>query len=172
MTAPPTAGSGIPMAAQTSPRSPRGLSSKVGARRPLHVTALGKALTAFLPAKEQERILGELKFEPATPNSIMNLAEFRHELEQVCQQGYAIDDEEVVLGARCLGAPVFGSERVPIAAVSISGPVTRISLESVPVLAGTLVTAARSISAALGFSSLESAPLDENVRAKRTSVLA
>jgi len=148
------------------------LSSKVGARRPLHVTALGKALTAFLPAKEQERILGELKFEPATPNSIMNLAEFRHELEQVCQQGYAIDDEEVVLGARCLGAPVFGSERVPIAAVSISGPVTRISLESVPVLAGTLVTAARSISAALGFSSLESAPLDENVRAKRTSVLA
>ena len=126
--------------------------SKVGARRPLHVTALGKAMAAFLPGDQQERILSNIKFEPATTKSLKNLAEFRHELEQVRKQGYAIDEQETVLGARCLGAPVFGAESTPVAAISISGPVTRISLDAIPVLAKALQSAARSVSAGMGVS--------------------
>jgi DNA-binding IclR family transcriptional regulator len=131
------------------------LSSRVGTRRSLHVTALGKALAAFLPAEAQENILSTITFHPATPKTIMNLLQFRQELEKIRRQGYAVDDEEAVQGARCVSAPILNSDREPIAAVSISGPVTRVSPDQVAMLAGAATSAARAISAAMGFSQVE-----------------
>jgi DNA-binding IclR family transcriptional regulator len=128
------------------------LSSRVGTRRSLHATALGKALAAFLPAEPRENILSTITFQPATPNTIMNLLQFRQELDKVRGQGYAVDDEEAVQGARCVSAPILNSDREPIAAVSISGPVTRVSPDQVGALAGAVTSAARAISAAMGFS--------------------
>ncbi|HWY52920.1 MAG TPA: IclR family transcriptional regulator [Terriglobales bacterium] len=131
------------------------LSSRVGTRRSLHVTALGKALAAFLPAELRESILGTIKFQPATPKTIMNLVQFRQELEKIRRQGYAVDDEEAVQGARCVSAPILNADREPIGAVSVSGPVTRVSPSQVAALAGAVTTSARAISAAMGFSQRE-----------------
>jgi DNA-binding IclR family transcriptional regulator len=131
------------------------LSSRVGTRRSLHVTALGKALAAFLPAELRASILSTIKFQPATPKTIMNLVQFRQELEKIRRQGYAVDDEEAVQGARCVSAPILSSDREPIAAVSVSGPVTRVSPNQVAALAGAVSSAARAISAAMGFSQQE-----------------
>src|SRR5260370_19682089 len=83
------------------------LSSRVGTRRSLHVTALGKALAAFLPAEPRENILSAITFQPATPRTILNLLQFRQELEKSRRQGYAVDDEEAVQGARCVSAPIL-----------------------------------------------------------------
>lgn len=126
-------------------------SSRVGARRSLHATALGKALAAFLPAEPRENILSTIKFERATPKTVINLVQFRQELDKVRGQGYAVDDEEAVQGARCVSAPILNSDREPIAAVSVSGPVTRVSPDQVGALAGAVTSAARAISAAMGF---------------------
>jgi DNA-binding IclR family transcriptional regulator len=131
------------------------LSSRVGTRRSLHVTALGKALAAFLPAELRASVLSTIKFQPATPKTIMNLVQFRQELEKIRRQGYAVDDEEAVQGARCVSAPILSSDREPIAAVSVSGPVTRVSPNQVTALAGAVCSAARAISAAMGFSQQE-----------------
>jgi DNA-binding IclR family transcriptional regulator len=131
------------------------LSSRVGTRRSLHVTALGKALAAFLPAELRASVLSTIKFQPATPKTIMNLVQFRQELEKIRRQGYAVDDEEAVQGARCVSAPILSSDREPIAAVSVSGPVTRVSPNQVAALAGAVSSAARAISAAMGFSQQE-----------------
>jgi DNA-binding IclR family transcriptional regulator len=131
------------------------LSSRVGTRRSLHVTALGKALAAFLPAELQASVLSTIKFQPATPKTIMNLVQFRQELEKIRRQGYAVDDEEAVQGARCVSAPILNSDREPIAAVSVSGPVTRVSPNQVAALAGAVSSAARAISVAMGFSQQE-----------------
>jgi IclR family acetate operon transcriptional repressor len=128
------------------------LSSRVGTRRSLHVTALGKALAAFLPAEPRETILSAITFQPSTPKTILNLLQFRQELEKIRRQGYAVDDEEAVQGARCVSAPILNSDGEPIAAVSVSGPVTRVSPNQVATLAGAVRAAARSISAAMGFS--------------------
>src|SRR6202007_2263569 len=76
------------------------LSSRGGTRRSLHVTALGKALAAFLPAERRESILSTITFQPAPPKTIMNLLQFRQELEKIQQRGSAADDEEAVHGAR------------------------------------------------------------------------
>jgi DNA-binding IclR family transcriptional regulator len=131
------------------------LSSRVGTRRSLHVTALGKALAAFLPVDVRASILSTIKFQPATPKTIMNLVHFRQELEKIRRQGYAVDDEEAVQGARCVSAPILNADREPIAAVSVSGPVTRVSPNQVAALAGAVSSAARAISVAMGFSQHE-----------------
>jgi DNA-binding IclR family transcriptional regulator len=131
------------------------LSSRVGTRRSLHVTALGKVLAAFLPAEPRESILSTISFQPATSKTIMNLVQFRRELEKIQRQGYAVDDEEAVQGARCVSAPILNGDREPIAAVSVSGPVTRVSPSQVAALAGAVTSAARAISAAMGFSQRE-----------------
>jgi DNA-binding IclR family transcriptional regulator len=145
------------------------LSSRVGTRRSLHVTALGKALAAFLPAEPRENILSTITFQPSTPRTILNLLQFRQELEKIRGRGYAVDDEEAVQGARCVSAPILNSDREPIAAVSVSGPVTRVSPSQVAVLAGAVTSAARAISAAMGFSQRESEIVD---RRRHTKIVA
>jgi DNA-binding IclR family transcriptional regulator len=132
------------------------LSSRVGTRRSVHVTALGKALAAFLPAETRENILNSIAFQPATPRTIGNLVQFRQELEKIRRQGYAVDDEEAVQGARCVSAPILKSDGEPIAAVSVSGPVTRVSPNQVAALAGAVTSAARAVSVAMGFSQRDS----------------
>ena len=127
------------------------LSSRVGTRRSLHVTALGKALAAFLPLETRESVLSAITFQAATSKTIMNLLQFRQELEKIRRQGFAVDDEEAVQGARCVSAPILNSDREPIAAVSVSGPVTRVSPNQVAALAEAVRHAARSISVAVGF---------------------
>ena len=127
------------------------LSSRVGTRRSVHVTALGKALVAFLPRETQDTILDSIVFQAVTSRTIGNLLQFRQELEKVRRQGYAVDDEEAVQGARCVSAPILNSAGEPIAAVSVSGPVTRVSPNLVNALAGAVTSAAGSISAAMGF---------------------
>jgi DNA-binding IclR family transcriptional regulator len=127
------------------------LSSRVGSRRSLHATGLGKALAAFLHEKHREQILGELNFQPLTPNTIINLLQFRQELEKVQRQGYAVDDEETTLGARCVSAPILGSNGEAVGAISVSGPVTRVGREQVGALSAAVIQAAKAISHAMGF---------------------
>lgn len=126
------------------------LASRIGTRRSLHSTALGKALTAFLPEDQRKGVLALIQFQALTPKTIVNLVQFRQELDNVRRLGYAVDDEETTLGARCVSAPVLGADRAVVAAVSVSGPVTRINSSQIPALGAAVINAARSISSALG----------------------
>jgi DNA-binding IclR family transcriptional regulator len=128
------------------------LSSRVGSRRSPHATGLGKALAAFLHDKHREEILMGLNFQPLTPKTIMSLVQFRQELEKVRRQGFGVDDEETTLGARCVSAPILGADGEAIAAISVSGPVTRVGREQIGALSAAVVQAAKAISAAMGFS--------------------
>jgi IclR family acetate operon transcriptional repressor len=78
------------------------------------------------------------------------LVQFRRELDRVRHNGYALDDEEVTLGARCVGAPILGKNQEAVAAISISGPVTRMGREQLPSLAAAAIEASSRISAAMG----------------------
>lgn len=127
------------------------LASRVGTRRSVHATALGKSLTAFLPNEQREIVLATVQFQPLTPKTIMNLVQFRQELESIRRQGYAVDDEETTLGARCVSAPILDARREVVAAISVSGPVARISSTQVPALARAVMSAAKAISIGLGF---------------------
>jgi len=127
------------------------LSSRVGTRRPLHATALGKVLAAYSPEEQKPALLNAIVFQSMTPHTIINPLQFREELDKVRRQGYAVDDEEVVLGARCVAAPVLGLHGSALAAVSISGPTTRVTVPLVSALAAAVVKCARAISSGMGF---------------------
>lgn len=128
------------------------LVSRIGTRRPLHVAALGKVLTAFLPSTEYERALSGIVFQRMTKKTISNVSQLRAELENVRRQGYAVDNEEALLGCRCVSAPILNRDKVAVGALSVAGPVTRVNLARVPALAREVKAAARDVSAAMGFS--------------------
>jgi DNA-binding IclR family transcriptional regulator len=131
------------------------LVSQVGMRRPLYCTALGKSLVAYLPAEEKEHVLSSLSFERFTPHTTTRLSQLRNELARVRQRGYALDDEETVLGSRCVSAPILLGNGKVAAAISVAGPVTRISRDKIPAFVAAVQEAARTISARLGFSELQ-----------------
>jgi IclR family KDG regulon transcriptional repressor len=122
-----------------------------GGRAFIHATALGKAIAAYLPKESVGAILKEKKMAPSTSKTITNVARFWEELENIRAVGYAIDNEEIVEGGRCIAAPIFNAGGHVIAALSISGPTTRINNAKVPQLATLLKSTCREISARLGY---------------------
>jgi len=130
-----------------SPQSVR-MSSKVGSRRYLHTTAIGKVMLASLPEKEVLRLLRLKGLPRLTPYSIVNRTALMKELERVRTQGYAIDNQENELEGRCIGAPVAGPDGRVVAAVSISGPVFRMDLQRARSLAPKLKSTCAAISLA------------------------
>ncbi len=127
------------------------LVSQVGMRRPLHCTALGKAILAFSPAGERDAELNWLSFERVSKGSITTLPRFRKELAKVIKQGYAVDDEEAESGARCVSAPIFDQSSKVVAAISVSGPVTRVNYSRLQTFAHAVRNGALEISHRLGY---------------------
>jgi IclR family transcriptional regulator, acetate operon repressor len=136
-------------------RHPFRMASRIGSSRPLYCTAMGKALAALLPATEKERVLSSLRFERLTPHTITHLAQLKEELQKTEKRGYAVDDEEATLGARCVSAPIFLEGGKLAAAVSVSGPTARIASEKIPFFAAAVQTAARTISVRLQAAGLQ-----------------
>ena len=134
------------------------LVSRVGTRRPLHAAGLGKVLTVFRPASECERLFQGIVFQRETPKTIGNVVQLRAELEKVRRQGYAVDNEEALLGCRCVAAPILNNDRVAIGALSVAGPITRMSLAQIPALARQVKAAANAVSIGMGFSPRRGAP--------------
>lgn len=126
------------------------LVSQVGTRRPLHCTALGKAMLAFTAPDERDATLASLRFERFSPRTITTQTRFRKELERITQHGYAVDDEEAGLGSRCVSSPIFDQSGKVAAAISVSGPITRINQPRLLAFAYAVREGARVISQRLG----------------------
>ncbi len=133
-----------------SPHSFR-LVSEIGMRRPLHCTALGKAILAFSPSEEQEAALAAAKLERFGPKTITSAARVRRDLAKIAQQGFAVDDEEAGVGSRCVGAPIFDRSGKIAAAISVSGPIARVNRERMLQFGRAVRDSAREISAKLGY---------------------
>jgi IclR family KDG regulon transcriptional repressor len=130
-----------------SPQTIR-MSSKVGNRRSIHSTAIGKVLLAALPEKEMLRLLRLKGLPRLTPYTKVSRVALLAELDRIRERGYAIDDQENELDGRCIGAPVLGPDGRVVAALSISGPVFRMDLNRTRSLAPKLKQACAAISAA------------------------
>lgn len=126
------------------------LSSRIGASNPVYCTAMGKAMLAFLPEEAAVEIIGKIRFTRLTHRTLMTPEALKRSLDRVRRRGYAIDDEEAEEGVRCIGAPIMNEAGHPMAAVSISGPTSRITQQSVPGIAEHLLRCCREISASLG----------------------
>jgi DNA-binding IclR family transcriptional regulator len=99
----------------------------LGSRAPAYCTGLGKAVLAHLPEEERKRFLKGIKLVGYTPNTITERKKLLQELESVREKGYAMDNEELAMGLRCIAAPVFDYTGFPRYAISIAGPASRMT---------------------------------------------
>lgn len=127
------------------------LATWVGRRLDVNCTGVGKALIAFLPEEEFDKQIRPGTLPRHNEHSIVSVQTLKKRLVEVRKLGYAFEDEEDEIGVRCIGAPVFNSAGRPIAAVSVSGPITRVPLAHVPVLGKKVTRVTSAISANLGF---------------------
>jgi len=95
----------------------------------LHTSAPGKAILAYLPDDEREKLLKSITYSRFNKRTITNPDKLRKKLKHVKKQGYSIDHAEEVDGMHCLGAPIFNRRGYPIAAIWLTGPSMRINEE-------------------------------------------
>jgi DNA-binding IclR family transcriptional regulator len=108
---------------------------KTGSSNPVYCTALGKAILAFQPDRVVERIISDIRFVPLTGNTITSKEALLSSLRMVRRRGYAIDNEELEAGVRCVAAPLLDESDFAIAAISASGPVSRVPVQRIPGIA-------------------------------------
>lgn len=118
----------------------------VGRRMYVHSTSVGKVLVAWLPRQVLEAIARQHGLKKRTPKTITTMSRLLADLEEVKQQGLAVDDEENSLGARCMAAPIVDAEGSVIAALGMSGTLTQMSEANMPRVTEALKDAARRIS--------------------------
>jgi DNA-binding IclR family transcriptional regulator len=118
---------------------------QVGQTAPLHCTALGKVLLAFNGLERKG------PFESFTPRTLTDPDLLGKNLEQVCKQGYALDDEEYDAGVRCVAVPVYDFRGKVAGSLGISGPATRLTVERLPELAAIVVEIGKALSERISF---------------------
>jgi len=127
--------------------------SYVGKRAPLHCTALGKVLLAYMSEKERKKILEDKGLPRLTEKTITDEKELEKELSKVREHGFALDREENEKDVRCIAAPIRNYRGGVIAALSISSPVFRIDKNAQNNLKKALIETSKKISKRLGYNS-------------------
>lgn len=122
--------------------------ARLGVLKPMHCTSQGKSILSHLSGAQLDTILsGDLQ--SFTANTICDPEQLKAHLSIVRARGYAIDDEEIVLGTRCVGAAILDDSGRPLAAISVAGPTFRMPPERAEQLGKELAEAAKRISSQL-----------------------
>jgi len=127
------------------------MASSIGKRRPMYCTSVGKAIMAHLTADEVSSIWEDTNIVKLTKHTITDFDEFISELDLIRMNGFAVDNEENELGVRCLGAPILDHSGNVIAAISVSGPVSRVNDSTMSKISTELMSCSNLISKDLGY---------------------
>lgn len=126
------------------------ISSFVGKRNPSYCTGVGKCLLAFQPQEEIERVI-RAGLAPRTPKTLVDPEIFKQELARIRRNNRGRDEEEFVMGLVCSASPIRDSKGDICAAISVSAPTIRASMETMSRIDDMVSMAARQISEALGY---------------------
>ena len=127
------------------------MASFVGSRAPVHSTSVGKVLLAHQPESQWDRYIDEVGLTPCTPNTITDAGVFHEHLQQVRQQGYAIDELENEDGIRCVAAPIRNHVGMVVAAISITGWNVTMTQDTITQLIPLVREGCREVSEKLGY---------------------
>jgi DNA-binding IclR family transcriptional regulator len=127
------------------------LSAHIGMIEPWHCSAVGKCVLAYLPSSIVEAILQKHELTPYTEHTITDPVKLKEELSKIRKQGYAIDNEEMVLGVHCIAAPVFSHNGQVNHCIGTSGPVAQINQSNIREYTQIIMRYTRQISEELGF---------------------
>jgi DNA-binding IclR family transcriptional regulator len=136
--------------------------SRIGAAVPLHCTAVGKVMLAFMPDQERDQTLRQLDLKRMTANTVGSLQELEAELLRVRKNGYACDLEEHEMHIRCIAAPLRNHTGAVQSSLSITAPAFRMPMSRLRQLAPLIQDAGSRVSAELGYQSAITRPLSTN----------
>jgi IclR family KDG regulon transcriptional repressor len=126
------------------------MAAAVGARAPLHCTAVGKVLLAYQPADYVKQLITR-GLKAHTPKSVTRREALLELLAEVAQREYAIDDEESENGLRAVAAPVRNHTGNVIAALGVAAPVQRMTKKDMQTCVPSVIATAAAVSARLGY---------------------
>ncbi len=126
------------------------MSAPIGGKLPMHASGAGKAFLANLSEQQVTDLLHRKGLHHYTPHTLMSPHSLKENLAQVRKTGYAFDDEEHALGLRCVAACIYDEHGEPFAAISISGPVSRITDDRVTEIGALVIKAAKEITREYG----------------------
>lgn len=127
------------------------ITQRIGKLAPIHSTGIGKLLLLNYDMKQLDRIIAIKGLKALTPNTITSKNELLKELETIKTQGYALDDEECELGARCISAGIKDYTGKYVAGISVSGPTTRLTMENIKTIKNVVIEIADKISEQLAY---------------------
>ncbi len=122
------------------------LDSWVGRHFDLHCTALGKALIAHLPDPQVRKLFEGRGLPRHNPNTLCSMEAMKAHLAEVRTKGYAVDNEEHELGARCVAAPIFNYLGSVVAAICVFSSVRKFPTWQIPGVGNKIISVAREIS--------------------------
>jgi len=126
-----------------------GIRSRIGGRNPAYCTGVGKVLLSGLSERQIEEMYADQELQKYTKNTVVDLTALVDQIRQARELGYGFDMEEIELGLGCVAAPVKDSQGTIIAAISLSGPSSR--LLNMEEIAKDVVRTAKKISMRLGY---------------------
>jgi DNA-binding IclR family transcriptional regulator len=127
------------------------IDAAIGSRTPAYCTALGKAILSNLDEDALNDYMRRIRLVPHGPNTIVSKKALRKELKETRERGYAIDDEELAQGLRCVAAPVFDHSGQAKYALSISCPSMRLSMADVDTVYPKIRDICRQLSFRMGY---------------------
>ena len=126
-------------------------SDEEGIGVPAYTSSIGKCLLAALSGRELDELLYKSPLKQYTPNTITDPGDYKRHLRKVRHDGWAIDDEEYLIGRRCVGAPIFDFKGEAVACVSVSGDIYELSDERIPLIRDAVIATAEAISKRMGY---------------------
>jgi DNA-binding IclR family transcriptional regulator len=127
------------------------VSATIGMAEAIHSSAVGKCLLAFRNEAQREKMLKKIELVPFTQRTIITMEGLLLELEKIRSAGYALDDEEVNIGVRCIAAPIYNYKGEVYSCIGISGPATRIGIDNINFYTQKVKEVAGMISHKLGY---------------------
>jgi len=121
-----------------------------GSRGAIHASGIGKALLSTFTAGEVKRILHKTGLEKFTEKTLVEPERLFAELAAARARGWAIDDEELTPGMRCIAAPIYNEHGEAFAGLSVSGPAVRITDERIGELGPMVRRAGEDITISIG----------------------
>jgi len=125
--------------------------SEIGKRLPMHCSGLGKVLLAYRPASEARKILSRSGMRKITNNTITDPYQMENELAKIRLHGYAVDNQEIMDGLRCVAAPIRDKSKEVRYAISVAGLAERMTGAYFESVKKAVVEAAAEISHNLGY---------------------
>ena len=124
------------------------MSAPIGGKLPMHASGAGKAFLAHLSDEQVTALLHQKGLHYYTPKTLMSPQSLKENLAQVRKAGFSFDDEEHALGLRCVAAPIYDEHGEAFAALSISGPIARMTDDRITELGALVIREARQVTLA------------------------